>query len=736
MKTENHSIHELLAMNATSFFIPPFQRSYAWGETELKRYFYDVKKIVLSLIDKNQIEKQEHFFGTLVLKNEMEGMASRSIIIDGQQRITTTLIFLTALRDSSENVSEQTQIENRYLRNESSSFADKIKLKQVSHDWDAYKALINKTTIYSSLIKKAYDIFKKLLSETKNELPEISVQDYVQALSKMNVALIYLDAQSYKGEDPQIIFETLNSLGKPLTLADLVRNFVLLHLKSNEQTEVYENHWYPKIEKVLGEETSKFFRDYLQMKKAKSLNVVSDANTKELYQEFVSFVDSEFPNDDKRKKFLADIIPFVNLYTWIIFEENNDEISSDKKIDSIIKELLCNIFHDIKTESFKPFCLALLKGFIDKKITNEILIETLKTIRTYLIRRRVLGLAQAENKNVPLLVKQISDIENCSKSMLDILTKLFYKLRFPNDDEVAKFLREANFYESVKSYAKFILGKIEEHSTKVSVDFRESEITIEHIMPQTLNDVWKKELGENFSYVHQTYLHNIGNLILTEFNSEMGNKSFAQKKQKLLESTLHYRLDIISENVWNEESILRHQQKMIQAFLETFPLREDFKHRDNYNTNIIETEIFSPLEIDEDERKELTGTKPTDLRIGKKHFEVKSWQDVFIEMLKYIISVKSENFSELCENQKILFGRDDVFITHDKMNSLVKKDANTKGKYKMLDAENFPSLILSENVPSYVHTNCSTIAILKRVSQVLKEFSFDASDVEITITNR
>ncbi len=138
-----------------------------------------------------------------------------------------------------------------------------------------------------------------------------------------------------------------------------------------------------------------------------------------------------------------------------------------------------------------------------------------------------------------------------------------------------------NFYEELKDYAKFILGKIEENNSKVTVNFRSDKVTIEHIMPQKLSKEWKKELGANWEEVHKKYLHNIGNLILTEFNEEMGNKSFAEKKKRLMASNLSYRLSIINEDTWNEESIIRHRDRMIKWFLETFPLPDEYKHNNN-----------------------------------------------------------------------------------------------------------------------------------------------------------
>ncbi len=222
MKTENHSINHVLAKNSTSFFIPPFQRAYAWGKPEIDRYFSDVMRIIKSELDNEQREKLEHFFGTIVIKEEGAGFSNKSIIVDGQQRLTSTLLFLIALRDIETDIKKKDFITQNYLTNSSSDFQDKIKLKQVTKDWEGYKALVNNQEPRQGVVSNAYNHFSKLISENKLTQPDITLEHYIIAIQRMNVAVIFLDERPFKGEYPQIIFETLNSLGKPLTLSDLV----------------------------------------------------------------------------------------------------------------------------------------------------------------------------------------------------------------------------------------------------------------------------------------------------------------------------------------------------------------------------------------------------------------------------------------------------------------------------------------------------------------------------------
>ena len=732
MKTESHSINDVLAKNATSFFIPPFQRAYAWGRPEIERYFSDISRIIESELDPKQHDKLEHFFGTVVIKEEKAGFANRSVVVDGQQRLTTTLIFLIALRDSESDPVKQDFITQTYLTNNTSTFQDKIKLKQVTKDWEAYRALVNKSQPKPGVIASAYELLKRLINEKKRINPEIDFEYYIIAIQRVNVAVIFLDERPFKGEDPQIIFETLNSLGKPLTLSDLVRNFVLLNMESKRQSEIYEKIWHPKIEEILNENTSKFFRDYLQYKTSSSLRVVSDNNTKELYQQFKEFVEQNF---DNHNDFINDIIRYVKCYKWIITEVFTDEISTDKVNDKKIKELIRNIFHDIKAEAFKPFVLGLLEyhqySINNVRLSDEILISTLETIRTFLIRRRILGLTQGENKNIVTLSKRIEEIAKGGISMLSLLVSLFYRLRLPNDNEMKNELTTMNFYDGLKKYSKFILGKIEEHNTKVAVDFRNPKITIEHIMPQKLDESWKVELGEKYQEVHKTYLHNIGNLILTEFNSEIGNKSFEEKKKKLATSSLNYRLDIISRNTWNEQSIMEHQANMINSFLATFSLPDEYKEKANWNTQTKENTTFSPLDIDANETAE--GNKPVELHIEGNIIKVKTWQDVFIKFLKYLKDSPDYDFGFIMDNQTELFKREDTIVKWRTLKDIIDTNVDLSSRFKTFDGKVWNKVKDLDDDLIFIHINISASNCMTRVSNVMNKFNMNEESVKVLL---
>lgn len=734
MKTESHSIDEVLSKNVTSFFIPPFQRAYAWGKPEILRYFEDLMRIIHSELDDNQHDKLEHFFGTVVIKEEKSGFANKSVVVDGQQRLTTTLIFLIALRDLDDNNDNKEYITKNYLLNDSSTFKDKIKLKQVTKDWDSYRKLVFNEKPQISVISYAYDIFTALIKKNKNKSPNINFTHYLTALQRMNIAVIFLDERPHKGEDPQIIFETLNSLGKPLTLSDLIRNYILLNMNSSQQSEVYERIWFPKIENILEDNTSLFFRDYLQYKLNTSIKAVSDNNTKEIYQTFKSYILNNFHNHND---FIDDIINYSIWYKWIITESLNETISTDLSKNKEIIELLRNIFHDIRSEAFKPFVLGLLEyhqsSDNELKLKDEILISVLKTIRTYLIRRRIIGLTQGENKNIVILCNRIKDIVSGSISMFDLLSNMFYRMRLPDDFEMRKELERMNFYEGLKKYSKFVLGKIEENKTKVSVDFRNKQVTIEHIMPQSLNSIWKKELGEDFQNIHNTYVHNIGNLILTEFNSEMGNKSFDDKKRKLNESSLHYRVSILKMDFWNEDSILEHQNNMITYLLDTFSVPKDYKQVSLLNLKNEDNTKFYPLNND---ASEISGNKPTALIINNENIKVSTWQAVFIKFLYYLKSNPNYDYDFIIDNQSELFKKDNVIIKWSTLSLIIDDKIEISQRYKTFENKVWNKVENLNSDTYFIHINISASTCVTRISNIMNKFNMPEESVEIVFNNK
>lgn len=734
MQLRTYSISDVLKLSNTTFFIPPFQRAYAWEKKELDRYFSDIDRLITSELNPDERDKQEHFFGTLVFKNEKDGFADRYLVIDGQQRLTTSLIFYIALRDLEPDANIRESLTKLYLVDSSSPYEQEIKLKQVTSDWEAYKALVLGEEPIKGKITNAYNQFKRLIRDRMVGNPKITTIEYMTALSRLNVATILLDERPYKGEDPQIIFETLNSLGKPLTLADLIRNYILLGMHSDKQTYIYDEVWLPKIEQPLeavGEEyTSRFFRDYLQCKDKKPYKVVSDNNTKELYAQFKDFVELTFAS---KEDFIKDIQTYVPCYMSII-NPNAHLISPDPATDKVIKELLQNIFFDIKGNAFIPVVMELLHMHRAKEpaitISNDQLIECLKTIRTYLIRRRVLRLSQAENKNIPTLTDYLPSIATGQTSLVKILSDLFYQLRLPNDKEIRETLGRISFYKEVRDYNKFILGKMEETQSKVSVPYRDKDITIEHIMPQAITPAWQQELGADWEETHDELLHNIGNLILTEFNGEMSNKTFQEKKESLHTSNLHYRLSILQHATWTRADILQHRDEMIDLFLKTFPLPDEYQYRNNYR-NSRESQVgdtFHPLE---DDPRLLTKSKPKAIVIFGESFTVRSWREVLLTFFKQIIELEPATTELFFKNQLETFEKSNALVRWRDLSEAISQQSNPEYKrwFKTLDNQFCEHMKTIDPDCIFVYVNQSGYAIADRIARAMRLLDLDSEDV-------
>jgi len=292
-----------------------------------------------------------------------------------------------------------------------------------------------------------------------------------------------------------------------------------------------------------------------------------------------------------------------------------------------------------------------------------------------------------------------------------------------------------NFYEELKDYAKFILGKIEENNSKVTVNFRSDKVTIEHIMPQKLSEEWKKELGANWEEVHKKYLHNIGNLILTEFNEEMGNKSFAEKKKRLMASNLSYRLSIINEDTWNEESIIRHQDRMIKWFLETFPLPDEYKHNNNWKTStesaVVEGEYIFPLDSED---RNVRFTKPLEIITRGKSVKVDTWVDVFLKFMKYIYDSPEYDFDIIMDNQEELFGNSDTIVRWAKLKDMIEDDPDSYWKdYRTLDGKTYQEVDRLDSETLFINVNMSARRCLRRISSVMEKLNMESEEVKIRI---
>lgn len=540
--------------------------------------YRDIEKVT----ENNNIQ---HFFGTVIYyaDSTILGQPDKYILVDGQQRLTTVMLFLIAVRDSIIDEQLKTTIDSKYLKNNNAlgDVEHKIKLKQVESDWSAYKNIIlgehlNDADKNSNVFKN-YKFFKNKLEKVNQEKLKNLVE---RGLVNFNIVTIQLEPDRNIWEKPQEIFESMNSLGKPLSLADLVRNYLLLGKTTAQQNNLYHNYWL-KIENNLSGSNnsfsiSSFIRDYMQLVDIASYKKATETNHKELYQDFKGLFE-----DDDHEELIKKLADYSNEYAILAGYKS----SNNSKIDQKIADLKI-----VESSGFYSFILGLLKLRTDSELNDDDCLVILDAIFVYIARRRIIRITQGENKNAPLLVRYFNNLilaEDKRKKMLEILSNQQYALRLPNDVDINTYLSapESNFY-NLRS-GKFLQILIEEYLTKNRPTLNDKQLQVEHIMPQTLTKEWKEELGVRYQEIQDNYLNNIGNLTLIRHNSELSNHTFSDKKE-IYENNAGMQIaknKIINQESWGEVQIINRAQYLIEIIINNIlPISGEFKNTNNYST--------------------------------------------------------------------------------------------------------------------------------------------------------
>lgn len=577
MKANPSYLLESLSNNDVTFFIPPYQRNYEWTTDTCNVLLEDVRKVANA---NNKNAKTEHFFGSVVYVVEESGfgLPARYVLTDGQQRITTTMLLLMALRDSIEDPTYKERIQKRFLENDRAGEETeyKIKLKQVETDWDAYKLLALGQEVPAELkSSRVFQNYQFFLSAIEQDSEDDKKSYLGQGLTKFSIISIQLEPDRNSWENPQEIFESMNSLGQPLSFADLVRNYLLMNRGSKVQSQLYNDYWL-KLEKRLPGKLSEFLRDWMQADKHRSFKVARENNYKELYNSF-----KDVARGRSAEQLFESFVEFSEPYSIACGAHQ----SGNKRLDQILFDL--NIIGVAPAYSYLTEILATWRA---GALTDSDAVDLLSTIRTYLLRRRVLGIAQAENKFFPGLGSRLNELlasEDKVETLFRQLSSQEYALRLPNDDELKARLDSMNFYNlgRSRSYPRLILSLAEELLTKSRPAWGDSKLQLEHIMPQKLSAEWREVLGESADSIHQELVNNIGNITLIRHNQELGNKAFDQKKaiyagHSGLQVTQNMVLD---QDEWNAAAIGRRRDYLIEVVTEQIlALPESLKYSSNW----------------------------------------------------------------------------------------------------------------------------------------------------------
>ncbi|GAA7063802.1 DUF262 and DUF1524 domain-containing protein [Helicobacter pylori] len=478
--------------------IPIYQRVYSWEKEQCKELWDDIIKFG------GDDKMDGHFIGSILYV--LDGITHSDnalLIIDGQQRLTTITLLLTALRDHWSD--KRKEIENHYLINSDKDGDKKFRLILSDSDKDTLLSLIDKDkrkpSKPSSKIVENFKLFEEWIRKNTNQLETI-----FKGLEKLMIVEIALE----KGkDDPQLIFESMNSKGIELTQTDLIRNYILMGLEPEKQKIFYKKYWRAMEEDFKQNETlfNQFVRHYLTIKTREIPNI---------NKVYVAFKRYQQERGIETEVLLQDLQKYCGYFYQIVFKKEVDK-DLNKALDFLV---------DLEMDVIYPLLLELYSDYSDGVLSKADFIPIIALIESYICRRAVCGLGtNSLNKVFPSFTRHIQKDEYF-KSLEAHFGYLTEKQRFPNNDEFKDLFITIDFYSFQKR--RYFFERLENFDRKERVYTH--EYTVEHIMPKKLTEEWERDLGENFQEIHDKYLHTIGNLTLTGYNPEYSNKSFQEKQ--------------------------------------------------------------------------------------------------------------------------------------------------------------------------------------------------------------
>ncbi|MGV0966979.1 GmrSD restriction endonuclease domain-containing protein [Empedobacter falsenii] len=490
------------------FVIPIYQRTYSWQLSQCNQLLSDILKI------SKDDNLQGHFLGSIVYFQEDITTISdvpKLLVIDGQQRLTTVSILIMALAHFLKNNEVEidtnaTKLFNYYLLNAEEENDLRYKLMLTRGDKQSYINLLNQIP-QDSIINRVTENYKFFVSKINKE----NAKDIYNGILRLFIVDVALEKDK---DNPQLIFESMNSTGLDLSQADLIRNYILMGQEINIQTKLYENFWFP-MEQVFGNEYitrfDSFMRDYLSVKTGKIPRI------NEVYEEFKTFVNSGKAHLEM-EEIVKDVFNYASHYSKIVLKKENDK-ELQYQFNQILK---------LKVDVAYPFILPIYNDFVQQIISKENLINILKLIESYVFRRAICGIpTNSMNKTFGTLYKSIKK-DNYLESVLASFQLLDSYKRFPDDSEFEREIVIKDVYNFRSR--NYLLSNLENFNRKEIVNV--NEYTIEHILPQNpnLSKDWQNMLGDKWEEVQKKYLHTLGNLTLTGYNSELSDRPFNHKK--------------------------------------------------------------------------------------------------------------------------------------------------------------------------------------------------------------
>lgn len=632
MKANEINLNRFLSQSDTQFIIPVYQRNYDWSHHQCKQLLDDILEIGTNS------KKNAHFIGSIVYVHDDVYSASgirELTTIDGQQRLTTlTLIYLVIYRLAKTLGKEQlfNKINETYLINKFAADEEKLKLKPTENNNRALKYLLRSDN------QEEYSDFSRLIDNFnyfKSRILEENYEAVLTGISKLMFVEISLDRDK---DDPQRIFESLNSTGLELSQADLIRNYILMGLKRKSQNKIYENYWVhieqlSKDESTNSSKVSDYIRDYLTLENKKI------PNKNKVYHEF------------KEKYPTSTVEVLENILTPIkkLVKHYNKLLNPAHEPDNDIRQQLQYI-NRLEINVAYPFLLKVYDDYSTGVISKQTFIEVLELIQAFTWRRFIVGLpTNALNKIFMRLYEDI-DSQNYLTSIQLALLKKKGSQRFPRNKEVVNTLREKDMYGIKPKNRVYFLERLENHRNKelVKIDGN-SDITIEHIFPQNPEPKWKIELGEEeYNFIKENYLNTIANLTLSGNNGKLGNKIFLSKKEMNVDgeeqgykySRLWLNSYLTQIDKWGKDEIEKRFQIIEERFLSIWVFPDVDTELD---TDFNEVNIF--------DAEEPTFKKLEYVIFFYQKLEISTVSGLYLEVMKTLFDLQPQTFftSDLAE---------------------------------------------------------------------------------------
>ena len=557
-----------LLNTSRQFIVPIFQRNYSWQKSQYEQLWFDILRA------SKFKEKQNHFIGSIVYidMGTPAGRPQQLLLIDGQQRLTTISILLCAIKDYVQKFNLETKlinlakIKNQFLYNSDEIDEDKYKLLLNVQDKETYIKLIDNTIFTvnkpATNIIKCYEFFYEHIEDFIKQ--DGQIDEIYAGIFKLSLVSISLDKDS---DNPQMIFESMNSTGKDLSQTDLLRNYLLMDLTPEKQTRLYKTYWKP-MEELFGEDIYKndvnkfdyFIRDFLTLKS--DTGYICKINN--VYENFKRYY---LDNNCEKFAVLKDLFTYAKYYACIdLLQEKDDEL-----------KLYWQEFKKLDSHVVYPFLLKLYDGYSRQILIKEDFKKILQVVISYLWRRAICEIPTNSLSKTFATLYQAVDKEDYVNSIIKAFVfKSSYK-RFPSDYEVREKLQTKDIYHF--RLRKYLLEALENYYHKEPIDLNTANYTIEHIMPQNIehNLLWQQMLGEDWQEVHSLYLHTLGNLTITGYNAEMSNKSFGEKvngESGFKHSHLKLNESIAQCDVWNKKSIQRRTNILTDIILKIWKYPE------------------------------------------------------------------------------------------------------------------------------------------------------------------